>query len=475
MKIGTLDATLLLGYLVATVLFGLWMGRGNRTLSDYTVGGRNVPWWAVLFSIVATETSTVTFLSVPGIVFGDPGNLTWLQLPMGYIAGRLIVVGLLLPHYFRGQLFTAYEVLEQRFGGATKRVASVLFLVTRNLADGLRLFLTAIVLEQVAGIGLETAVVCIGIGTIVYTFVGGMRAVVWTDLVQFAVYMAGAGIALWVLCDRVPGGWEQIRAAGDAAGKFRLFDFGFALDRVQLFWTGLLGGAVLSTATHGVDQMMVQRYLCARSQREAGWALGLSGIVVTAQFALFMLLGIALWVFYQAQSTTFASSDRVFATFIVDEMPPGLLGILLGAVFSAAMSTLSSSLNSSATTAVHDLLLPNADDARKLRWARLLTIAFGAIQIGVGLAGQWTADAVVNNVLAIAGFTTGIVLGVFFLGVLTERVTQRAALAGLVVGATTMTAIHFGTDLAWPWYSLVGSLSTFAAGTLAARLVFSAS
>lgn len=472
MKIGSTDLALLLGYVIAIVLFGLWIGRRKKDITDYTVGGRDLPCWLVLFSIVATETSTVTFLSIPG--FGYQHDLTWLQLPMGYVLGRLLVVGILLPRYFRGNLFTAYEVLEQRFGGATKRAASALFLITRNLADGLRLFLTALVLQKVAGIELAPAVACIGIATIVYTFFGGMKAVVWTDFVQFVVYMVGALIAFWLLVDGVPGGWEQVSAVASDAGKWRVFDFGFDLTNPYVFWAGLVGGAFLTLGTHGTDQMMVQRYLCARDQRSAGWALGLSGVVVLLQFALFLVIGVVLWVFYEG-AAAFDRNDEIFAAFIVNETPPVLRGLLLGAVFSAAMSTLSSSLNSSATTAVLDLYVPlaepAADPARRLRMVRTMTIVFGVIQIGIGIAGQWTVDAVVNNVLAIAGFTTGIILGVFFLGVFTRHIGQRAALVALVAGLVGMTTIKFATDLAWPWFAFVGSLGTFCIGWIASKFV----
>jgi SSS family transporter len=472
-KIGSLDLALLAAYLAGTLLLGVWMGRRPRQASDFVVGGRDAPWWIVLCSIVATETSTVTFLSIPGFGYGK--DLTWLQLPLGYIAGRLLVVALLLPQYFKGSLFTAYEVLEHRFGGVTKRVASVLFLVTRTAADGLRLYLTALVLKQVAGIDLNTAVVCLGVATIVYTYLGGIRAVLWTDLVQFAVYVIGAVAALWLLGARVPGGLAQITAAAAEAGKLRVLDPSLDPTRAHTLWAGLLGGAFLSLGTHGADQMMVQRYLCARSQRQAAWALALSGPLVLVQFALFLAIGIGLFAFYSVHppAQPFARNDEVFATFIVDEVPPGLLALMLGAVFSAAMSTISSSLNSSATAAVYDLFVPlvrpRAGAAQQLRLVRAFTALFGAAQIGVGIAGQSTTEAIVVHVLAIAGLTTGIVLGVFLLGTCT-RVGQRAALIALIAGLMGMTAVYFGTSLAWPWYSMAGAVGTFAVGCAASAM-----
>jgi SSS family transporter len=432
----------------------------------------------VLLSIVATETSTVTFLSIPGLAYrADGGNLLFLQLMVGYILGRFVVVFLFLPHYFRGDLFTAYEVLNRRFGGATKQSASVLFLVTRNLADGLRLFLTALVLQQVLGLDLCVSIIAVGILTIVYTFAGGMRSVVWNDCIQFAVYIGGALLAgaiilvylgsgtteLTDFSHNLSRGWRQMVEFGDAHHKFRLFDFSPNLTQAYTFWTGLFGGLFVALATHGTDQLMVQRYLSARSQRAAGLALGVSGFVVCAQFALFLLLGVGLACFYAEfePGAVFESNDQVFAAFIVKYLPVGVVGIIVAAVFSAAMSTLSGSLNSSAATAVNDLYLPclkTKPPERHLLWmSRGLTVAFGLFQIGVAMIGPLLAKSVVESVMAIATFTCGVILGVFFLGVLTRRASQRAALIGLIGGLAIMASIVFSTELTWAWHTVVGN------------------
>ncbi len=474
MNIGGLDLGILFVYLGGVLAFGTWVGRNAKTTDDYMLGGKNLPWWLILFSVVATETSTVTFLSIPGFSFDH--DLTWLQIPLGFVIGRFAVIFLLLPQYFDGRMFTAYEVLHRRFGGATERVASLLFILTRSLADGLRLFLSAIILQEMTGVALPWAVALLGVTTIVYTFFGGMRAVLWTDLVQFMVYMSGGLIAFWLLLDRLPGGWDQLVSMGGAAGKLRMFDLSLDFTQPYGLWAGLLGGAFLSLGSHGVDQMMVQRYLSARNLPDARRALWVSGFVVAAQFALFLLIGVALYCFYQLNppAVPFERADRVFGRFILNEMPVGLIGVLLGAVFAAAMSTLSSSLNSCATTAVKDLYTPmagkRATPSRQLKATRLLTVVFGLIQIAVGIGGQWLASSVVSSVLGIAGFTTGIVLGVFFLGRFARRVGQRAALAGLAVGLIGMSWIFFATPLAWPWYALVGSAGTYIAGLAASTL-----
>lgn len=459
MNVTPLDLAILVGYMAGMVALGVWLGRGARDVSEYAVGSRDLPWWLILFSIIATETSSVTFLSIPG--FAYERNFTWLQIAVGFMIGRFVVAFLLLPEYFRGSLFTAYEVLDRRFGGATKRTASALFIVTRSLADGLRLFLSALVLQEMTGISIPWAVAALGITTVVYTYVGGMRTVLWSDFIQFVLYLTGALVAFGAILNRLPGGWDQLVTMGEAAGKFQALDFRLDLSEPFGFWAGLMGGVFITLGSHGVDQLMVQRYLSARGLPDARRALCASGVVVVAQFAFFLLIGVGLWSFYQLHppAVPFDRPDRVFARFILDELPVGVVGLLLGGIFAAAMT---SSLNSCATVAVNDLLKVSPE--RQLRVTRVLTAVFGAVQIAVGIAGQWVKSSIVSSVLGIAAFTTGIVLGVFFLGMFTPRVGQRAALAGLIVGFAGMTSIFFGTSLAWPWYALVGSLLTFTAG-----------
>ena len=518
LTVGIVDLGIVVAYLVGTVLFGLWVGRGQRGISDYLLGERNVPTWLVLLSIVATETSSVTFLSVPGLAYN--GNMTFLQLSFGYILGRYAVVRMLLPLYFRGELYTAYEVLSQRFGGLTKQAASLLFMITRSLADGLRLYLAALVLKKMlfdapaATDGfdgqLAIAVVIMGLAMMIYTFFGGIRAVVWTDATQVFIYVLGALLAFGVLLSKLPDGWQSLVEYGNAHGKFQVIDLGWEPHRSiwqslgALFsnkytlWAGVLGGAFFSLGSHGADQLMVQRYLCARSERAAGRALWMSGWVVLAQFTLFLLLGVGLACFYQGRA--FKTGDEVFAEFILHELPVGLVGLTLAAVFAAAFS---GSLNSLASAAVNDFYLPlvrsrathtsskrkrvhgadalacasslyddpSSGDSKRLLWiTRGFTFFFGLVQIGVGICGQYLTEAFVGNVLAIAGFTTGIVLGIFFLGIFDRRATQRSALIALAGGLAGMTWIKFETTLAWPWFVLLGSLGTLSLGLLASRI-----
>ncbi|MFG0262258.1 MAG: sodium:solute symporter [Novipirellula sp. JB048] len=491
MAISSIDAGILVLYILLMVALGLWVGRDQKDLSGYLLGGRDLPWWAILGSIVATETSTATFLSVPGIAFAAHGDMRFLQLALGFLVGRVIVALVLVPLYCRGEIFTAYEILQQRFGGASKKFASLLFLVTRNLGDGLRLFLAGLALEKVLGFDLYLCIVVIGIATILYTFFGGMKAVIWSDCIQLVVYMVGGLLALKILVGFLPGGWSELIAFGDSTGRFHVLDLRWqstatfsVWTETYTFWSGLIGGAVLTLGTHGTDQMFVQRYLCARSARDAQRAVIASGFVVFAQFSLFLLLGVALAAYYTTvDPQTFAHNDEVFAAFIVDHLPIGLVGLTLAAVFAAAMSTLSSSLNSSAAAAVSDFYAPWAypelgddpspsDHSDQLLLAgRMFTIMFGVLQIAIGVGASYVSRSVVGDALAIAGFTAGILLGVFALGMFTRSAHQRGAVVGMVTGIAVLTGIQFGTSIAWPWFAIIGSLITFAAGYLASRLI----
>ena len=471
------DLTIVLGYLVCVLTFGVWVGRGQHTTVDYFLGGRSLPWWAVLLSIVATETSTVTFLSIPGVAFALGGDLRFLQITFGYIVGRMLVAWVFLPLYFRGEPFTCYEVLERRFGGASRRVTSLLFLITRNVSDALRLFLTALALQQAIGLDLWMCVVGLGIVTIAYTYIGGVKSVVWNDCIQFAVYMVGAGAALWVIVSQLPNGLSQLIEFGQQQGKFHLFDFSPSLtSNTMTFWAGLVGGLFLTTATHGTDQLMVQRYLVARSQRGATWAVVLSGVVVCLQFALFLFIGIGLACFYEAfppeTAFTTADKDRVLAHFVVNHLGTGLVGLTLAAVLAAAMSTLSSSLNSSATALVNDIYLPlrqrELGSVQQLRMSRLASAGFGVLQIAIALISYQIGanKSTVDSVLKIAGFALGPMLGMYFLAVFAPRVGQRAALWGFAAGTAAISLLAFGTSLYGYWYAAFAACSTFLSGLI---------
>jgi SSS family transporter len=481
-----LDLAIVVVYILGMTLLGVWFTRAQKDLRTYFVGGRSIGWFMVLVSIVATETSAVTFLSVPGVAYNPGGgNFTFLQLSFGYIIGRCLVAWFLLPQYMHGDLFSGYQVLRERFSPAVQRVASGLFLVTRTIADGLRIFLTALLLSCV-GWSMETAILVVGVITIVYTYLGGMKAVIWTDLIQFVIKIAGAVLAFAFILHLLPGGWEQFLAEGEAAGKFVAFDTRWNPAVAYNLWAGVFGGAVFSMASHGADQLMVQRYLCAKSLGQARLALVLSGFVILVQFLLFLGVGVGMFLLMRAglfdEAKTAARNDEVFPLFIIHKLPTGVVGILIAAVLAAAMSTLSSSLNSSANALVTDFyrpLRPRHPEGWYVLLSRVMTAVWGVAQMAVAYVAyqSGSTDSVVNRVLAVAGATFGLVLGLFVLGSLRRPVSSGAALVGLVCGAVAVLAVWLPSSgltvecewlpdvyrkplLAWPWFAPVGTATT---------------
>ena len=489
-----LDLIIIFGYLIGIVLFGAWFGRKQKTTRDYFHGGRSVPWWAVAFSIVATETSTITFISVPGIAFARGGNFQFLQLVFGYLLGRVVISILFIPAYFRGELLTVYQLLDQRFGGKIKMIAASLFVVMRNIADGIRLLLTAIVLAAVyasfqPAANAETiiiaSVILLGVAMMIFTYFGGMEAVIWVEVVQLGIYIAGAIAAAVVLINSINGGLATASSLATQFGKYSLFDFSLDQTRVYTFWAGLIGGCFLTMSTHGTDQYLVQRFLCTDRARNAVVALMTSGAIVLAQFIGFLFIGVLLFAFYQpfadpgyatAASTAFpfTGGDRVFPDFITKHMPTGLSGLVVAAIFAAAMS---SSLNAIAATAVNDLykpFRPARSDKHYLKVSHVLTLIWGVVQIGVALVVRNQPGSALSMALSIASLINGPILGVFLVGTLMKRVSQPPALIGMLVSLGSMIYVFLATKIAWTWYAFLGSAITVVVAWVAS-FAFSAS
>lgn len=499
-----LDYAVIAIYMVVVTAFGIRAGGRQTSTSDYFLGSRDLPWWAVCFSVVATETSTLTVIGVPAVSFG--GTLTFLQITFGYLLGRIVVSLVFLPRYFKGNLSTAYAFLGNRYGDGMRATASVTFLVTRLLADGVRLFATAIPLKVIANsAGIDASyfeiIVLIGVVTILYTLIGGIKAVVWMDVVQMFIYVGGAILALFVLLAEVPAGWW---ATAQAAGKTTLFDVGLGESLSEWFtepyvlFTAVVGGAIFSMASHGTDQLIVQRLLTCRTQEDSQKALITSGVLVMGQFALFLIVGLLLWSYYQGASLEvlgLTRGDEIFPKFIIEGLPPGISGLILAGIIAAAMSTLSSSLNSLASSTMMDLYerfsgrsLPQD---KALRTARLLTFFWGIVFIGFANLFQDQNNPVVELGLAIASFTYGGLLGVFLLGLLDQRTNQRDAVIAFFITIVVMAAIIFGVwyevgegwiflfnpseavisarglrSVGWPWYTVIGAAVTLLVGSL---------
>jgi SSS family transporter len=492
--VGALDLAIIAAYLAAVVAAGAAFSRRQKTTKQYFTGGGRVPWWAVSASIVATETSAVTFLSIPGIAFAKNGNFTFLQLALGYVIGRVAISLCFIPMYFRGELSTVYQLLTARFGERVKGIAAALFVVMRTAADGIRLLLTASVLAAVwrafdpeAPAETVAAGACVALGAVIilFTLWGGMEAVIWIEVAQLCVYLLGAGLAAWWLARGIPGG---AGAAADLAAEYHKtswLDFSLRFDSGggYTFWSGVVGGAFLNMATHGTDQYLVQRYLCVGSPRKAARALLVSGIVVFAQFALFLGIGLLLFAYYKpfaaqgyaelkaGSPEPFAKTDAAFVDFITQQMPSGAAGFVVAAILAAALS---SSLNSIAATVVTDLLRPArraAGDAELLRWSKRVTMVAGLAQIAVAIAALRSQQSALEIVLTAAGIANGPILGIFLLGMVSRRAGPAAAAAGLVAGIAAALFAWRGTQLFWPWYTAVGAAATLAAGIAASAFV----
>ena len=474
-----LDLALILAYVIGVTAWGTWLGRRQRDPRDYFLADHAMPWWAICFSIIATETSVLTFVSVPATAYTS--DLWMVQLTVGYLIGRILVAAVLLPGYFRGELTTAYALLERRFGVGMRRYASAVFLVTRTLASSVRLFAIAIPIHLIVGLPYWQAIVVTGSLTLTYTYFGGLKAVVYVDVLQMFVYLSGAVVALVALIQLVPGGWDGIVAAAAPAGKLRILhlDGGFTDGRWIL--TGLIGGAFLSMASHGADHLIVQRMLAAPSLREARKALIGSGVFIVLQFTLFLLVGVALFAYYQGR--TFATPDEIFPTFIMEGLPAGLSGLVIAGILSVAMSSEASAINSLASAATLDLYGPlsgrSADPNHMLRVGKLATLFFGVLLIVGAILFQFVEQGtpVVVVALSIASFTYGGLLGGFLLAVASKRADQTDAIIAMTTAMLVMTALWAAQQFGMMekkvdalWFSLIGSALTVATGVLSSRV-----
>lgn len=486
MGFSTIDLTIVVMYMVLSVGVGAWIGRNQKNTTDYFLGGRQIPWIAVTFSIVATETSVLTFISIPAVAY--LGNLTFIQIALGYVVGRILVALYLIPAYYSGEMNTAYHFLGERFGQTMRNTASITFMATRVLADGVRLFATAIPLALIIkGSGAFTgltdsqfyavSILLIGVLTIIYTYVGGIRSVIWMDVVQMTVYIGGAILAAILILNKLPNGFATVSewAAGD--NKLKWFYTGSDLawrdfiKQPYTFFTAFIAGTVFSMASHGTDQLTVQRVLTCKNKRSSQKAISASGFAVLVQFLIFLFLGSILYAYYGGmsyQDLGLTRADGIFPKFIVEEMPSGISGLIVAALFAAAMSTLSSSLSSLSSAAILDIYIPLAgkgkSEAQLLKISRLVTLGWGVVLVVAALAFIGLEGTVVEVALGIASYTYGGLLGSFLLGLVHKNATQKDALIGFASALVVMTLVISTVQIAWPLYTVVGSLTTILVG-----------
>ncbi|MFJ6672347.1 sodium:solute symporter [Actinosynnema sp. NPDC091369] len=493
-----LDVGIIVLFLVGMPLLGVWIAGRQRSATDYFVSERRISWWVVCVSVVSAETSTLTVLSVPTVAY--LGTMTFLSLAIGYLIGRIVVSFVLLPKYIAGELITAYGFLGKRFGRNIQSTASLTFLVTRLLADGLRLFATAIPIKVVlVAYGVDVSywviVAALGVAMVVYSFLGGVRAVVWVDAIQMLWYVVGAFAVILVLNGKLPDGWF---ASAAEAGKFQVLDFSAsAFTSPYAIVVAFIGGAVLSMASHGADQLIVQRLMATKDVRSAQKALIASGVVVFLQFALFLFIGVMLWAFYKAANPVkdlgLNNNDELFANFIVNDMPSGLSGFVIAGILAAALSSSLGALASSTVTdIVQRVVRRPMSEAEVFRQGRIWTVVWaGLLIVCAGLFATLTrrGNPIVEQGLSIAGFTYGALLGAFLLGLVFRKARELDAVVAFAVTVVVMAFVILGVkfvgpdatlaidfspaapaqkivSLAYPWYTVLGVLVTLVVGGL---------
>ncbi len=490
MNLSSMDIMIIIGYLIAIALFGSLMGGKQKSTNDYFLGGRNVAWWAVAFSIVAAETSSLTFISIPGLAYLT--NLNFLQLTLGFLAARIIIAFVFLPAYARGKMETAYTFLEHRFGVRTRKLASMIFMLTRIAADGVRLFSTAIPLALIfktvpalaewSNIQIYiTSIIIIGAVSLIYTYTGGIKGVIWADVLQMFIYMGGAVLALYVLLSE-----GATLTPAIEAGKTALFNFnigeGFAgiFTTPYTFWGAFIGGAFLSMASHGTDQLIVQRLLTTKNIKDGQKAIISSGIIVMGQFTLFLFIGLLLYSFYNALSISdaaapFHKADEIFPYFIIHSMPQGARGLIIAGLFAAAMSTLAGSMSSLSSAFIMDIRgAKNKENGKNgLRESRMVTLLFAGILMGIAMLFIPLSHSVVEVALGIASITYGGLLGTFLMGLLNKKAAERNALAGFTGAVAIMLVISLYPIILnapplmhWTWYVFTGTITALVTGKI---------
>jgi solute:Na+ symporter, SSS family len=468
MGLNHLDFAIIALYLVGITLFGIRFRKRQRTLRDYFLAGRDIPWWAIALSIVAAETSTLTIISIPGLAYDT--NFTFLQVVMGYLVGRFVIAFVLIPHYVRGELFTAYQLIERRFGSRLRTVTSGLFLLTRAAAEGVRVYAVSIVVSIALGTGEIASIAIITVLTLIYTFEGGLAAVIWTDVIQTTIYIAGTLLGVATVIHYVPGGWHHIHQIAVAGDKFRVFDFSWTFWKPYTFWAGVIGGTFFINASHGVDQLIVQRLLAARNERQSVAALLSSGVAILFQFSLFLLIGVMLFAYYMVPSSHFGKPDRIYPTFIVTRMPHGISGLLIAAILAAAMSNLSAALNSLSSSTIVDFYLrlrPGVAESQRVMFSRISTVFWATVLFVLAILSLHSVSRVVEVGLQIASVAYGALLGVFLLGVLTKSANQNGSMLGMVCGFAAEVYLWKSTAVPWTWWVAIGTIITFSVGYLA--------
>ncbi len=507
------DWTVIVVYLLVVVGLGLWFGKDQRTTRDYFLGSRNVPWWGISLSIVAAETSALTIIGVPAMAYGT--DLAFVQMVVGYVVARVIIAIFLVPHYFRGEIYSPYQLFTDRFGRSAGQTAAGLFLVSETLAAGVRVYVASIPVKLMLGdklLGLGTGdpilgaiVVFVGL-SLLYTYVGGVKAVIWTDVLQFGLFLVGGAYALVYIPSLIDGGLSQVLSQAAAGAKLHWLNItpaphtstlSFILGAPFNVWMGLLGGTVLGLSTHGAEQLIVQRVLACKSVADGRKAILLSATLILPLFLIFLLVGTMLWVFYQHHpfriplpepkpGSGIKANDFIFPIFMITEVPHVLKGFLIVAILSAAMSSVSSALTSLASVSTMDFVKPwspQKDENSLLRFSKISTVFWAALLTTTAYLSR-QVSFVLNAAFSLRGLTSGALVGGLILTLAWRKgravpvVTAMLVALAVMVGIETFPNLpltkvfwmkHVGTEIFWPWYTLIGAVVTIVAAMVVQR------
>ncbi len=491
------DWTVILLYLGGIIGLGMWFGQDQRTTRDYFLGSKNIPWWGIGLSIVAAETSALTIIGVPAMAYGD--NLTFIQIIIGYVLARIILAVVMVPHYLKGEIYSPYQLLENSFGPAARRTAGGFFLVSETLAAGVRVYVACIPIKLMLGdkiLSLGTGDPILGaillfVGlSLLYTYIGGVKAVIWTDAVQFGLFLAGGLFTLFYVPTLIEGGWTAAFHTAAAAGKLHWFNGGFSLAMPFNIWMGVIGGTVVVLSSHGAEQLIVQRVLACGTVNEGRKALALSAVIILPLFLIFLLCGVLLWVFYQAHPLQIPlpdarpgirANDFIFPIFMMTEVPHVLKGFLIVAILSAAMSSVSSALTSLASVSTMDLVkgLKKGEQSEEyfLKFSKYSTVFWAVVLILVAYLSREVVY-VLNAAFTLRGLTSGALLGGLIMVLLWKKGSPWPLITGMVVSLGVMIgvsqlewkAVVNGSEvahkIAWPWFTLIGTTVTLSVAWL---------
>jgi SSS family solute:Na+ symporter len=489
------DWIVIIVYLVGVIWLGVWFGRDQHTTRDYFLGSRNIPWWGIGASIVATETSALTFIGVPAIAYGD--NIMFIQMIVGYVIARIFLAVVMVPHYMKGEIYSPYQLLEQHLGRAPRQLAGALFLGLETMAAGVRVYVACIPIrlmlgEEICSLGgiadpIFGAIVLFVVLSLVYTYVGGVKAVVWTDAVQMVLFVVGGLYALFYIPSLV-GGWDVAMAKAAEGGKLAWLNTSFTFSAPYNIWMGIIGGTVLVMSSHGAEQLIVQRVLTCSSVSEGRKALVFSAVLIFPLFLTFLLVGALLWVFYQSHPFQIPlpesrpgirSNDFIFPIFMVTEVPHVMKGFLIVAILAAAMSSISSAISALASVSTMDFVrqvIKGKDEGYFLRFSKYSTVFWSLALILVAWVTR-KVELVLNLAFSLKGLTSGAILGALLIAVFWRRLGARATVVGMLASVAVMNFIYwpakieatsawwkrtFGVEVFWPWFTMIGTVVTLA-------------